>query len=277
MSSRTMTVPLTVLLPVFNGEMYVADTIESVLGQSFRTYEFLIIDDGSFDRTPDILRRYAERDFRVRLLRHENRGVGATLNRGLAEANGALIAQIGADDLALPGRLAKQVDFLAKNPAHVLVGGYLRVIAADGRPLGLRRYPTSDGDLRRQMLLYNPFGAPSVMFRRDEAIRAGGFTSRFWTCEDYDFILRLAKLGKVANLPEPLTAYRLHEGAVKATQTHRQLRDTLNAKRAAYEEYGYSATVQARIVNFAQEVLARLPASLVYWLFKKAAVRPEGS
>ncbi len=257
--------------------MYVAETIESILGQSYRMFEFLIIDDGSSDRTPDVLNKYALQDSRIRLLRHDNRGVGATLNRGLAEATGALVAQIGADDIALPGRLDKQVDFLAENPHHVLVGGYLRVIAADGRPLGLRKYPTSDGDLRRSMLLYNPFGAPSVMFRRDDAIRAGGFTSRFWTCEDYDFILRLARFGKVANLPEPLTAYRLHEGAVKATQTHRQLRDTLDAKRAAYKEYGYSATIQARIVNLAQEVLARLPAGLAYWLFKKVAVRPERS
>src|SRR5579863_2968694 len=121
-------VTLSVLLPVFNGERYVAQTIESVLSQSYRDFEFLILDDGSQDRTPEILAAFAQRDARIRLVRHENRGVGATLNRGLREARGGLVAQIGADDVALAGRFEKQVAFLERNPEYVLVGGYLRVI-----------------------------------------------------------------------------------------------------------------------------------------------------
>jgi glycosyltransferase involved in cell wall biosynthesis len=268
-------IPLTVLLPVFDGERYVGKTIESVLSQSYREYEFLILDDGSHDRTPEILEEYARRDPRIRVFRHENHGVGYTLNRGLAEARGSLIAQIGADDLALPGRLAKQIDFLERNPEYVLVGGYLRVIDSDDRPIGLRKYPTSDAQLRKRMVLYNPFGAPSVMYRREDALAVGGFTSRFWTCEDYDFILRLAKRGKIANLAEPLTSYRLHRGAIKSTQTLQQLRDTLETKRAAYTEYGYRESLAARAVNLAQAVMTRLPGELAYWLFTKVAIRTE--
>jgi len=264
---------LTVILPVFNGERYVAQTIESVLTQSFTEFEFLILDDGSTDRTPAILAEYERSDSRIRLVRHENRGVGFTLNRGLTEARGALVAQIGADDLALPERLKKQVEFLGRHPDHVLVGGYLAIIDSDGRSVGVRKYPTSDAALRARMPLYNPFGAPSVMYRRDDAIGVGGFTSRFWTCEDYDFVFRIAKRGKVANLPEPLSAYRLHVGAVKSTQTLRQLRDTVDAKRAAYREYGYRQTAVARAVNLTQELMTRLPGKMTYWLFTKIAIR----
>jgi glycosyltransferase involved in cell wall biosynthesis len=268
-------IPLTVLLAVYNGEQYVGKTIESILSQSYRDYEFLIVDDGSLDGTPKILQHYAQRDPRIRLLRHDNHGVGYTLNRGINEARGRLLAQIGADDLALPGRLQKQVDFLEGNPDYVLVGGYLRIIDPLDRPIGLRKYPTNDRELRERMLLYNPFGAPSLMFRRDEAIAAGGFTTRFWTCEDYDFAFRLAKRGKVANLSEPLTAYRFHPDSTKSRNTTLQLRDTLRTKRAAYAEYGYRQTLKARAVNLAQEMMALLPGGVTYWLFTKLAIRGE--
>jgi glycosyltransferase involved in cell wall biosynthesis len=254
---------------VHNGAKYVAKTVESVLSQSYDDYEFLILDDGSYDSTPRILEHYAQRDGRIRLLRHDNRGVAYTLHRGLIESRGRLVAQIGADDLALPDRLKKQVRFFADNPDHVLVGGYLRIIDSHDRPIGVRKYPTTDRQIRERMVLYNPFGAPSVMYRRDDALAAGGFTSRFWTCEDYDFVFRLAKRGKVANLPEPLTCYRFHPASIKSSDTVRQLRDTLDVKRAAYVEYGYHEPINARAINLAQRAMTRLPAGITYWLFEK--------
>lgn len=268
---------LTVLLPVYNGEAYVAKTIESILLQSYGAYELLILDDGSHDSTPAILCRYAQQDPRIRLLRHDNCGVGRTLNRGIREARGRLLAEIGADDLALPGRLQKQVDFLTQNTDYVLVGGFLRIIDAHDQPIGLRKYPTGDRQLRDRMLLYNPFGSPSIMYRRDDALAAGGYTSRFATSEDYDFLLRLAMRGKVANLPELLTAYRFHADSTKATRTIGQLRDTVRIKRTAYAEYGYRETPAARAVNCAQDVMARLPGSVAYWLFAKLFIRSENN
>jgi glycosyltransferase involved in cell wall biosynthesis len=266
---------LTVLLPVYNGEQYLHATLESVLSQSYSDFEFLILDDGSTDGTAAILESYRQRDPRVRVAHHENRGVGYTLNRGIAQARGRLIAQIGADDLALPGRFERQVEFLERHPDHVLVGGHLRIIDARGRPLGVRKYPARDAQLRARMLLYNPIGAPSVMYRRADALAAGGFTPRFRTCEDYDFVLRIAQRGKIANLPEPLTAYRLHPGATKSTQTRRQLLDTIATKRAACDEYGYRASLRVRAANFAMALLTRFPEALTYWLFTKLAIRSE--
>ena len=260
---------------MYNGEKYVAATIESILTQSFQDFELLILDDGSTDHTPQILTACARRDARIRVLRHENHGVGYTLNRGLAEARGALLAEIGADDLALPDRLSKQVEFLSNNGDHVLVGGYLRIIDQHDFPIGLRKYPTTDRLLRNALLLYNPFASPSIMYRRDAALAAGGYTSRFRACEDYDFVLRLAKCGRVANLPEPLTAYRFHPDSTKSTKTLRQLRDTLDIKRVAYREYGYPETVAARVLNVMQEAMMHLPHRLIYWLFTKLAIRSE--
>ena len=268
-------VAVSVLLPVYNAEAYVGKAIESILTQSHRNFELLVIDDGSHDGTPDIIGRYVSTDPRVRVLRHENRGVGYTLNRGIREAQGRYIAELGADDLALPGRLEKQVEFLATRPDYVAVGGYLRIVDPNDRPIGLRTYPTTDARLRACMMLYNPFGSPAIMYRRDDAIAAGGYTARFSTCEDYDFLLRLAKRGKVANLPEPLTAYRFHGDSTKSTKTIRALRDTVSIKRVAFAEYGYRPTLVARAVNAAQDVLAHLPGGVAYWLFNKLFIRAE--
>lgn len=264
---------LSVVLPVFNGATYLADTIESVLSQSYGDFELLAMDDGSDDATPQIIERYAQHDPRIRVFRHENRGVGYTIQRGLAASGGRYVALIGADDLALPGRFEKQLDFLEAHGDHVLVGGYLQIIDTNGRVTGIRKYPTTDRTLRRVMLLYNPFGAPAAMFRREDALAAGGFTSRFWTCEDYDFFLRLAKRGKVATLPEPIISYRLHGNAVKATQTLRQLHDTLATKRAAYTEYGYRPSLIARTADLALAIMTWLPPAFTYLLFTKVAIR----
>ena len=266
-------VAVTVLLPVYNGETYVGKAIESVLTQSFRDFELIALDDGSQDRTPDILARYAAIDSRVRVLRHDNHGVGFTLNRGFAQARGRYIAELGSDDVALPERLEKQVAFLDERSDYVAVGGYLLIIDGHDRGIGVRTYPTTDERLRACMLLYNPFGSPAIMYRREDAIAAGGYTTRFSTSEDYDFLLRLAKRGKVANLPEPLTAYRFHGASTKSTKTLAQLRDTIAIKRVAFAEYGYRATIAARAVNAAQELLARLPAGVSFWLFDKIFIR----
>lgn len=268
-------VAVTVLLPVYNGGSYVGPAIESVLGQSYSGFELLALDDGSRDGTPETLAGYAARDARVRILRHENRGVGYTLNRGIREAQGRYIAELGADDLALAGRLEKQVAFLDANPDYVAVGSQLRIIDAHDRVIGMRIYPTTDERLRACMALFNPFASPAILYRRDDALAAGGYTARFSTCEDYDFLLRLAKRGKVANLPEALTAYRFHGGSTKATKTIRALRDTVAIKRVAFAEYGYRPTVAARVVNIAQGALARLPGGLAYWLFNKIFIRAE--
>ncbi|HEY1655687.1 MAG TPA: glycosyltransferase [Candidatus Tumulicola sp.] len=264
---------LTVLIPVYNGARYLAKAIESVLLQSFRDFELLILDDGSTDETPQIMADYAAKDGRIRTLHHANQGVGYTLGRGLRAARGDYIAELGADDIALPERFKQQLLFLKRNRDHVMVGGYLDIIDENDAVIGRREYPVNKLHILNTLPIANPFASPSLMYIRMVALDAGSYTSRFKSCEDYDFVLRLALRGAVANLPFVLTAYRMHPDAEKARNTVRQLRETLSIKCAAYSEYGYPETGRARIINLAQRLLALAPPGLVYALFKALAIR----
>ena len=109
-------------MPVYNAAHYVAGAVESILGQTFREFEFVIVDDGSIDGSTQILKRFAERDSRIRLIRRENRGLVASLNEGIEAARGEFIARMDADDIALPERLARQLESLRCNHDVVAVG-----------------------------------------------------------------------------------------------------------------------------------------------------------
>jgi glycosyltransferase involved in cell wall biosynthesis len=268
-------VKLSVLLPVYNGKKFVGRAVESVLSQSYGEFEFLILDDGSDDGTPHILSHCARQDSRIRVLRHDARGIGYTLDRGIKETRGALVAEIGADDLALPQRFQKQVAFLDEHTDHVLVGSYLQIVNSVDQPLGLQKYPARDAELRRCIPCYNPVAAASVMYRRNDALAAGSYTTRFRTAEYYDFILRIARRGKIANLTEALAAYRFPDRSTRLRRIKDELRAELSVKRNAYSEYGYEETLLAWALNLLQGTLSLLPNSFVYWLLTKEFVLSE--
>ena len=145
-----MTPRVSVLVPSFNAAPYVAEAIESVVGQTYRDFELLILDDGSTDGTLDICRRHAERDDRIKVIEGEHHGHTWWLNHGLEIARGELIARMDADDVSLPMRLAKQVDFLDRNRSCVAVGCDIITIDSDGDVVGTVRHPTAHDEIDRR-------------------------------------------------------------------------------------------------------------------------------
>ena len=202
---------ISVAMSVYNGERFLAQAIESVLAQEFEDFEFLILDDGSSDATPQIVREYALKDSRIRPIIRENRGLVASLNELIAEARAPIVARMDADDISKPQRFAKQYAFLAANPDHGVVGCWSEDIDEFEKP-----YVTGgcDHPLRHEDFLSNMRGGgpllchPSVMYRRDLVLAAGGYHAAFRHCEDLDLWLRLASLTRLANLPERLIRYR---------------------------------------------------------------------
>ncbi len=224
---------VTVLMPVRDGAQWLALAIDSVLAQAFSDFEFLVIDDGSTDRSREIAADYAARDMRVRLIGQDALGLIATLNRGIAEARGELIARLDADDLARPERLARQVAAMDMNPRLNLIGSWAVKIDPEGRSNGIISPPFDRQQLRDTLARTNPFIHSSVMMRTEAARQAGGYRAAFEAAEDYDLWLRLAEHGEIAIIPEPLVLYREHGGNVTVRKAARQLFSTRLAARAA--------------------------------------------
>jgi glycosyltransferase involved in cell wall biosynthesis len=231
---------VSVVMPVFNAERYVAGAIRSIRGQTFRDWELLIFDDGSSDRTRDILARYARRDARIRLFLNEHMGYVTWLNEGLRQARGALWARMDADDVALPRRFEKQVTYLRQHHDCVAVGADAMQIDAAGWPLGRLGIPLLHEQIEARLLqgLGEALCHPVAMFRRDAMLAVGGYRKECEPAEDVDLYLRLGEVGRLANLPDVLLRYRRHFASVTASRQMKHGEALRRGLQSAYQRRG---------------------------------------
>lgn len=214
MPHRPVDPVVSVVLPVYNCPQYVGQAIESILAQTFTDYELIVIDDGSRDETPDVLRRFTEP--RIRLVTQANQGLAATLNRGIELARGRYIARQDQDDVCFPERLARQVAFLEAHPACGLLGTWAEIWREDDRTGRVHRHPSDNPTLQFELLLDNPFVHSSVVIRKSALDRVGVYSTDLGRQppEDYELWSRIARQFEVANIPEVLHAYREVEGSM---------------------------------------------------------------
>lgn len=215
---------VTVLMTVYNGGRFLSEAVESILSQGFRDYEFLIVDDASSDESVGILKRYAAKDERIRLILNErNKGQTACLNQGLREARGAWIARQDADDLSLPGRLKCQWEAARKTPALMIVGVNGWMIDEQDTCTGMIHVPLDEEGIRWSLPFRNPFIHTGVMFRRQWADgHPVLYDEEFRICQDWELWGRLLDHGGAINLAQRLVAYRHQEGSL----SHRNLEKT---------------------------------------------------
>jgi len=228
---------ITVLMPVFNAGDFLKPAIESILEQSFRDFEFLIINDGSTDKSRSVIESYASKDKRIVFLnRTANKGLVATLNQGLNKANGEYIARQDADDISRLDRLAKQAAFLRSNRETVIVGSSISVMDDEGQILHEHAVLLNDPELRQELLVRSPFAHGSVIFRRPAAIKCGLYDETLWPAEDYALWLKLSSLGELANLDEYLYIYREHGQGVSVSNKTRQEKMLQKVRQLAWQE-----------------------------------------
>jgi len=207
---------ISVAMSSYNAGGYLAGAIESILAQTYGDFEFLIVDDGSSDGSADVLMDYARIDSRIRPIIRENRGLVASLNQMLGLARAPWVARMDADDTCQPERFARQMEFLATHPDHGLISSNCADIGPDGESI---ERPPIARPLTHEGLLANLESGPTinhnaVIYGRELVIGVGGYRPCFAHAEDYDLWLRLSRVTKMANLAEPLTAYRLYPGQV---------------------------------------------------------------
>jgi glycosyltransferase involved in cell wall biosynthesis len=217
---------ISVLLPVYNGGAFLRSAVDSVLAQSLGDFECLIVDDGSTDGSAAVAAEYARRDARVRLLRMPGRrGLVEALNAALAAARAPLLARMDADDVALPGRFARQAAELEREPAFAFVGSRVAYQPDGPGTGGLRRYVEwqnsllTPDDIRRDLFVESPVVHPTVLMRRRVVEAVGGYRDRGWP-EDYDLWMRLLlDGGAAAKVPETLLVWRDHRGRLSRCGT----------------------------------------------------------
>jgi glycosyltransferase involved in cell wall biosynthesis len=203
-------------MPVYNADAYVAAATESILAQTYTEFEFLIIDDGSTDSSLAVVTEYAKADRRIRVISRANRGLITTLNEGLVESRGRYIARMDADDVAMPSRLREQVAFLAANARCVLLGTSFILIDEHGNVVSAWRSLIHDLTIKHALPVEGCICHPTAMYRKSAVLEVGGYREAYVAAEDYDLWRRLAKIGELRNLPEPLLYKRESQTAVSA-------------------------------------------------------------
>ena len=205
---------VSVLMTVFNGLSYLAETIDSILNQTYTDLEFIIFDDRSTESGVwETLTKYAEKDQRIRLFRNEeNMGQTKSLNKGLKLAKGEYIARQDADDISLPDRFEQQVALLDRESAIVFVSSEMEFIDSNGCSLGTTKLSCDPDLVPWYLLFYNYIqGHSQVMFRREQVISLGGYSESFYSpIQDYELWSRLVKSGKCAIIPSVLLKLRKH-------------------------------------------------------------------
>ena len=270
---------VTVLMSVHNGERYLREAVDSILGQSLADFEFLIVDDGSTDGTADILASF--KDSRIRVLRNSERlGLAASLNRGMALAGGNYIARMDADDRSLPDRLARQVAFMEQHPEIGACGSGFRYFGDDRREV---RMPLHSDEIRCTLFFMNAMAHPTVLFRRESFRRHGlAYDVAFSHSQDYDLWVRASRVLPLANLGEALLVYRVHPGQAGQTGPDRQLATARAIWRRQLAELGLAPDADERSAHDefclpGSSGQGLNPERIAAWLEKvKAANREKG-
>jgi hypothetical protein len=210
-------------MAVFNGDRFLSDAVRSVLDQSWRDLEFIIVDDGSTDRTPAMLREFEAADPRVRVISQKNQGFVAALNVGCGAAEAPFIARMDADDVSTPERLMQQMDFLRRHPEVDVVSGAMIRCTSELRPIKRMVTPATDTEIKAALRSYNCIYHPAVVMRRAAFLETGGYRRAFRHVEDYDLWLRMAERFTFAGMEEVCLLYRVHDGQVSIANLYEQV------------------------------------------------------
>jgi glycosyltransferase involved in cell wall biosynthesis len=228
-------------MPVYDGERYLEEAIQSILSQTFRDFELIIINDGSTDGTAALIERYRRADGRVRAFEQANHGLAATLNRGLESARGEYVVRMDQDDVSLPERLAVQTAFMNANRQVGICGTWIETFDPLNRTV--LRLPTDDATIRSWLLFESVLPHPSVVMRRKVLSSAGlRYDETCMHAEDYDLWVRASRRTALANVPEVLLRYRLHPQQVVRRYETEKLTSARLVRQRQLEHLGISPT-----------------------------------
>jgi glycosyltransferase involved in cell wall biosynthesis len=231
-------IKVSVIMAVYNSEKFLDESINSILSQTLKDFEFIIIDDYSADNSLNIIKKHAKQDKRIILIENKkNLGLTKSLNKGLKLAKGKYIARIDADDIALPERLEKQYKYLEEHQDISLIGGAALVIDKNGKEIKKYKPITDEKKLKKILVKQNAIYHPTIMFRNE---KNNSYREKFYYSQDYDFYLtKISKGKRLINIPDLLIKYRINSEAVSFTQRTKQKLFAEKAKEFYYQRLKY--------------------------------------
>lgn len=259
-------VKLSVVMPAYNAELYIEESITSILNQDFQSFELIILDDKSLDGTLEIILKYAEIDNRIRVYRNEiNLGIAGNRNKGVLLAKGKYIVWQDADDISYPQRLSLQYEYMEKNNLVGISGGSIEIFN-ERENLGIRRYPIQDSKIRQKLFRYSPIAQPASIVRRNVLLDIGLYNESFPPAEDLDMTFRIGRKYLLGNIEQVVLKYRDNNQSATYKSINRMERVSL-AIRWNYRNF-YKAGVVDYIFFIAHYLsLMFLPVGLKIRLF----------
>ena len=227
-------------MSVFNQEKYLEESIKSILSQTFRDFEFIVVNDACSDRSYEILKYWADKDSRIKIIANEeNIGLTKSLNKAIKEARGEYVARQDADDISLPERLEKQVSFLDKHPEIKILGTFGYIIDENGKVLGGYRTSVSYANIKRDLIKKNPFMHTSVMIKKEIINKVGDYNEKFNVSQDYELWFRILRVAIGENLPLFLVKKRWHNDMISIKKDKEQIKNTIFFRKQAIEKGDY--------------------------------------
>lgn len=261
---------VSIVMPAYNAGDFLCPSIESILNQTYKNFEFIIVNDASTDETSKILNKYKKIDKRLKVIKNKiNLGVSRSANIAINEAKGQFIARMDADDIATPDRIEKQVKFLIKNKRAVAAGGQCELIDKDGIKIGEKRFPTDFDHIKSMIFANVPLQQPSLMVNKKLLPKNFvWYDNNFSSAEELELIFKLFKIGEVRNLKDTILKYRIHSMNTSFVNPKRTFYLTLKTRIKAISNYGYIPSIKGIVTTIAQLVFIILaPDKLIYPIY----------
>ncbi len=258
---------VSVILPVYNANGFLPAAIESILNQTYKNFELIAINDGSTDNSLEILKKYAKKDKRIKIVNNKkNLNISRSLNIGIISAKGQFIARMDADDISLPNRLESQIKYLLNHKDIVILGGQCKTIDTDGKIIGHKLFPVTNNKICEALYYENPIQHPTVVFNKN--LIPKNFTwynPELPPAEDYDLFFRMAKFGKYHNLKKYVLKYRQYLGSSTFKNPLNTFNVTLKVRKLAITKYGYKPSFKGKVIHKIQKLtISLLPKVLIY-------------
>lgn len=274
---------ISVIMPVWNAQDYLSQAIESILSQTYQNFELIIVDDCSSDSSYEIAASFTKKSSKIKLLKNAwHRGVSATANKACLHATGQFIARMDADDISVPDRLQKQLVFLQTHPDMIAVGGQFVLINKHTLQIGKRTFPLSHKDIYPYAFYFTGLSQPGLMINRNHLPKNFRFYNETLpTAEEVELVFKLFSFGPVANLPDTILYYRIHDTNTSLKNPKQTFFLTLRSRIQAIVFLGYIPSFKGMCINLLQIlIVGLLPNRLivhVYRLFRDNPVNPSFS